>query len=105
MPRHFPDGDEQAGADGLRHGPLGERCVHVCVDMQRWFAEDTDWHTPWMERTLPAAVQLAAAHPNRTVFTRFMPVEHPGEGSGTWKRYDERWASMTLGLLGQDQWS
>lgn len=24
----------------------GKSCVHVCVDMQLMFAEDTAWHAP-----------------------------------------------------------
>jgi nicotinamidase-related amidase len=30
------------------------------------------------------------------MFTRFIPARHAGEGEGTWKRYYERWAAMTL---------
>ena len=29
--------------DELRYGPLGSSCVHICVDMQRLFAEPTEW--------------------------------------------------------------
>jgi nicotinamidase-related amidase len=81
---------------GLRFGPLGERCAHLCVDMQRLFAEDTDWHTPWMDRVRPQVQRLAEAHPQATIFTRFIPLERTGQGRGTWLRYYERWASMTL---------
>ncbi|WP_336487270.1 cysteine hydrolase family protein [Methylobacterium nigriterrae] len=82
--------------DQLRNGHLGATCMHLCVDMQRMFAEETDWHTPWMERVLPSIVRLVEAKPERTLFTRFIPARHPGEGRGTWARYYERWASMTL---------
>jgi len=71
--------------------------------MQRMFAEDTDWHTPWMPRVLPLARRIAEAHPGQTIFTRFIPAAHPGEGNGTWKRYYERWASMTIERMGQDK--
>jgi nicotinamidase-related amidase len=64
--------------------------------MQRMFAEDTAWHTPWMPRVIPRVRRLAEARPDRTVFTRFIPASHPGEGRGTWKHYYERWPSMTL---------
>jgi nicotinamidase-related amidase len=86
----------------LRFGPLTNTSMHICVDMQRLFAEDTDWHTPWMERVLPNAVRLVAAHPARTIFTRFVPAEEPGQGSGTWRRYYENWASMTISRLGRE---
>jgi nicotinamidase-related amidase len=82
--------------DGLRFGPLDNRAVHVCVDMQRLFAEDTPWRTPWMRRVLPNVVALAAAQPERLCFTRFVPLAEPGEGTGTWRRYYERWSDVTL---------
>lgn len=75
--------------------------VHVCCDMQRMFAEKTDWHTPWMPRVLPRVRRLAEAHASETIFTRFIPASRPGEGHGTWKSYYERWASMTLERLGE----
>ena len=91
-----------AGKGGLQHGSVGENCVHLCVDMQRLFAEKTDWFTPWMERVLPNARRIAEAHPDRTIFTRFIPAQKPGEGEGTWRRYYERWASVTIERLGAE---
>ena len=82
----------------LQHGPLGDNCVHLCVDMQKLFV-GTEWHTPWMERVLPVVERIARAKPDRTVFTRFIPAQRPGEGEGTWRRYWERWASMTVEAL------
>jgi hypothetical protein len=43
-------------SDELRHGAPGETAVHLCVDMQRMFAEATDWQMPWLERVLPNIV-------------------------------------------------
>jgi nicotinamidase-related amidase len=83
----------------LRFGPLTSSCVHLCVDMQNLFAADTDWHTPWLDRVLPKVEALATTWPDRTVFTRFIPARAPGEGTGTWRRYYERWRSMTLEAL------
>jgi nicotinamidase-related amidase len=83
----------------LYHGPLGENCVHLCVDMQNLFV-NTDWHTPWMERVLPVVERIARAKPDRTIFTRFIPAERSGQGEGTWRRYWERWSSMTVEALG-----
>jgi nicotinamidase-related amidase len=88
-----------AEEDGLRHGPLGASCAHLCVDMQNLFAEKTAWHTPWMERVLPVVTRIAEAWPKRTIFTRFIPAERPGEGHGTWRRYYKRWAEMTQEAL------
>ena len=84
----------------LRFGALGPHCLHVCVDMQRLFAEDTEWQTPWMPRVLPRVERIVAAHPADTVFTRFMTLAHADEGQGTWKRYYERWHMLTLKELG-----
>jgi nicotinamidase-related amidase len=78
---------------------LGANAVHLCVDMQNLFAEGTPWHTPWMKRVLPEVTRLAARYPERTIFTRFIPADEPGQGEGTWARYWRRWASMTLSQL------
>ncbi|MBE7196551.1 MAG: cysteine hydrolase [Parafilimonas terrae] len=74
---------------------LTRTSLHLCVDMQRMFAEETDWCTPWMPRVLPRVERLVAAYPDRTIFTRFLPADHPGQGRGTWASYYERWATMT----------
>jgi nicotinamidase-related amidase len=83
----------------LRFGALTDTCLHICVDMQRLFADNTDWHTPWMERVLPNALRIVEAHPAQTIFTRFIPAEEPGQGRGTWRRYYQNWESMTISRL------
>jgi nicotinamidase-related amidase len=88
--------------DDIRFGPLGDGVIHLCVDMQRMFEEPTEWHLPWMSRVLPAIVTLCEARPERTVFTRFIPAREPGAGQGTWRRYYERYAQMTLERLGEE---
>jgi nicotinamidase-related amidase len=88
--------------DQLIHGPLGQRCLHLCVDMQKMFAEDTPWHTPWMKRVVPNVQRLVEHAADRTLFTRFIPAEVPGEGNGTWRRYYERWKEMTVAHLGHE---
>ncbi|HJU16453.1 MAG TPA: cysteine hydrolase [Stellaceae bacterium] len=79
----------------LSFGPLGERTVHLCIDMQNLFARDTPWHTPWMARVLPVVTRIAERHPERTVFTRFIPPERPDRMPGSWRRYYERWRDLT----------
>jgi nicotinamidase-related amidase len=81
---------------GLRFGPLGKRWIHLCVDMQRMFSESTPWRAVWMPRVLPAVVRLVERAPERTLFTRFLPPPTPSDAAGTWRRYYERWADMTL---------
>ena len=72
---------------GLQFGPVGANAVHLCVDMQRLFGEGTPWNVPWMEKVLPTIVGVVAEHPERTIFTRFVPVERPEKAVGSWKRY------------------
>ncbi|HAD83982.1 MAG TPA: cysteine hydrolase [Brevundimonas sp.] len=86
---------------GLRDA-IPDTAVHLCVDMQRMFVENTDWRTPWAERVLPVIVRLCEAKAERTCFTRFVPAARPGEGRGTWRGYWERWSSMTQEALGAD---
>lgn len=81
--------------EGLRFGPLGENWIHLCIDMQRMFAEETEWHTPWIARVLPNVVNLVELDPARTIFTRFIPPQSPADVVGTWRRYYRRWTSMT----------
>jgi hypothetical protein len=87
-------------SDELRHGAPGETAVHLCVDMQRMFAEATEWQMPWLERVLPNIVSITSAHPERTIFTRFVPAR--GLGAGMWRHYYESWRSMTIDELGPE---
>jgi len=82
--------------DELHFGELGASCCHLCIDMQRLFAEDTDWRTPWMERVLPAMEELTAQHAGATVFTRFIPPRDAASARGMWRRYYRKWESLTL---------
>ncbi len=66
------------------------------------FAEDTEWQTPWMDRVLPKVTGLVSTRPAQTIFTRFVPAHQPGEGHGTWRRYFERWSSMTIKNIGPE---
>lgn len=76
-------------------GALGANCVHLCVDMQRMFAEPTDWYAPWMKSVAPAIEQLVAKHGEQTIFTRFITPDHPDTVSGAWRDYYLHWESMT----------
>jgi nicotinamidase-related amidase len=85
--------------EALPYGPLGRTAAHLCVDMQMLFAERTDWHVPWMERTLPLILRIARSHAEHTIFTRFMPPLDPDQATGAWRRYYQRWSHMTLRQL------
>ncbi len=80
----------------LRFGPLTDRTAHLCIDMQNLFAEETPWHTPWMERVLPIVMRIAQHSPAQTIFTRFVPPSRPDQMAGSWQRYYERWRELTL---------
>ena len=68
--------------DQLLPLPLTERSVHLCVDMQRIFSAEGPWPMPWMDRVLPVVGALANRHPERTVFTRFIPPDRPDQMPG-----------------------
>ena len=80
---------------GLKWGEIPANAVHLCIDMQRLFAEDTPWRTPWMPRVTPVVERLCAHRPDRTCFTRFIPVLRPEDAQGAWRRYWDRWSEMT----------
>ncbi len=88
---------------GLRHAPLGPDAVHVCVDMQRMFSEGTPWSTPWLRQVLPRVMTLCETHPERTVFTRFIPPNRADDASGAWRRYYRRWPQMTREAIDSDR--
>nr|CAD6407062.1 cysteine hydrolase [Rhizobium sp. Q54] len=78
------------------------RCRHLCVDMQRMFAEDTPWNVPWMDKVRGPVARLAAAHPAETVFTRFIPPVQAEDRQGTWRDYYRKWPMMTRAILGDE---
>jgi nicotinamidase-related amidase len=73
---------------------LGNWC-HICVDMQRMFAEDTPWRVPWMEAISPQVLEVAGRHSERTIFTRFITPANSAEAKGMWRPYYEKWWMMT----------
>jgi nicotinamidase-related amidase len=48
-----------------------------------------------MDRVLPITAALGNRHPERTVFTRFIPPEGLDEMPGMWQRYYTRWRHAT----------
>jgi nicotinamidase-related amidase len=77
-----------------RNDPFGN-WRHICVDMQRMFAEDTPWHVPWMKSVSPQVIELSSRYPEKTIFTRFLTPRDPSEAEGKWKAYYEKWDVMT----------
>jgi nicotinamidase-related amidase len=73
-----------------------QAAVHLAIDMQRLFGETgSPWCVPWFARVLPRVAELALRHPERTVFTRFIPPHHPEDMPGAWAEYYRRWRAMT----------
>lgn len=69
--------------------------IHLCIDMQRMFAEQTAWHVPWMATVSPQVVELSRRYAERTVFTRFVPPPAAHAMPGMWRAYYEKWPMMT----------
>ena len=49
-------------ADDLRFGPLDSHCAHLCVNMERMFAEPTPWRVKWLPEFCPRVREIAALH-------------------------------------------
>lgn len=79
---------------GLRFGALGPETAHVCIDMQRLFAEPTEWHTPGLHDILGNVARLCDHAPKRTILTRFLAPRSAGEARGHWQAYYGRWQSV-----------
>ena len=73
---------------------LGPRTLHVVVDMQRVFAEATDWRVPAITAVMDPILALVRAHPRATVFTRFMTPATIDQASGDWQRFYGRWRAV-----------
>ena len=80
---------------GARKARLDRTAIHIAVDMQCLFAEPTEWFVPWLPKVLPNVLEIARRHPERTIFTRFIPPQDPEHANGAWRDYYQRWRSMT----------
>lgn len=82
-------------AAGIRFGPIGGNWVHLCIDMQQLFAPGGPWQVAWFEPVLPLLFALVERAPERTVFTRFVPVMDAESAAGAWQRYYRAWPEIT----------
>lgn len=73
--------------------------LHLVIDMQRLFAEETAWHTPAMAEILPNVLKLCEARPQKTLYARFIVPQNAGDATGQWKVYYDRWSAVTLDAL------
>ncbi|TCN33914.1 cysteine hydrolase family protein [Sinorhizobium americanum] len=76
-----------------------EKWIHLCIDMQRMFAEGTPWHVAWMPKVFDQVIEVSARFPERTIFTRFVPPPVPDQMPGMWRAYYEKWPMMTTTQL------
>lgn len=75
--------------------PIDADAVHVVVDMQRLFAEDTGWRVPTLEAILPNVRRLIDHRPDRALYTRFVtPVAAP-HARGHWQLFYRHWPQVT----------
>ena len=72
---------------GLRFGSLGHSAMHLCIDMQRLFAEDSPWASPAVEEALPAIVEICRQRARSTVFTRFLCPAGSSGLRGQWRQF------------------
>ncbi len=69
--------------------------LHIVIDMQRLFAEETAWHTPAVTEILPNVLRLCEAFKGRTLFAKFMLPETPQAAPGRWQTYYRHWSMLT----------
>ena len=75
--------------------PIEQSAVHLCIDMQRLLSPEGPWPTPWMEAALERSIRLVEPRPARTIFTRFIPPRTADDMPGMWRRYFEKWRTVT----------
>ena len=66
---------------GTPRARLDRTAIHIAVDMQCLFAEPTEWFVPWLPKVLPKVREIAGRHPDRTMFTRFIPPHEPEQAA------------------------
>jgi nicotinamidase-related amidase len=79
--------------------PIGSDAVHVVVDMQRLFAEDTGWGVPTIDSVLPNILRLVDHRPGRALYPRFVTPKSVDAADGNWKAFYRRWPQVTQDRL------
>lgn len=69
--------------------------LHMVIDMQRLFDEETVWHTPMLREVLPNVLRLCEGFRGQNAFARFVVPETAEAATGTWARYYQRWDMLT----------
>lgn len=76
--------------------PIGQAAALIVVDMQRLFAEATEWQVPTLAEIVPAVRRLVTHRPAAALFTRFVTPASAEDAPGRWRHYYRRWSSVTL---------
>ena len=79
--------------------PFSKHTLHIVIDVQRLFAEKTEWYTPAIADILPNVLKLTKARPSDTLFARFVVPKNAQAATGAWKTYYKRWTCFTLDTL------
>ena len=80
---------------GLQYGPIGNKTLHVAIDMQRLFAEPGDWYTPSLSKIVENVIRITQHNTTQTVFTRFITPKSEHEAQGVWQHYYRHWVAVT----------
>jgi nicotinamidase-related amidase len=75
---------------------------HIAIDMQRLFAEKTDWYSSSMMTILPNIVRLSKALRSQTLYARFTVPVDAEEANGCWKDFYRRWSTINSRQLPAD---
>jgi nicotinamidase-related amidase len=75
-------------------GPIGPGTVHIAIDMQVLFTPPGRWVVD-MAPIMPNVQAIAAAHPARTLFTRFVVPQRAEDAPGCWRGYYRHWWDFT----------
>lgn len=88
--------------EGLRFGAIGKRAVHAAIDMQRLFAEATEWASPVVHAIEPKVRRITAHAPELTLFTRFLTPRNAEDAKGQWQIYYRHWKSVLASNIDPD---
>lgn len=81
---------------------MPEPWLHVCIDMQRLFAEKTVWHTPTMGAIIEPIERLVAGALGQNTFTRFVTPPRPEDARGIWRGYYRHYPSVTRARMPEE---
>jgi nicotinamidase-related amidase len=81
---------------------IGADAVHVVVDMQRLFAEETGWRVPSLGKIVPNIRRLIEHRSARALYTRFITPHGADAARGVWQVYYRRWTQVTRAKISDD---